>query len=126
MGAITLGLAGGILCYFSVDLIRNRWHIDDSLDVFAVHGVGGMLGSILLAVFASTALGGKGYAEGMTMGSQLVAQLGAVAFVALWSTVCTFLLAKLVTLVVPMRVTKDEDREGLDVASHSERSWELD
>ena len=126
MGSITLGLAGGIICYFAVDLIRNHWHIDDSLDVFAVHGIGGMLGSVLLAVFASTALGGKGYAEGMTMGSQLAAQLSAVAFVALWSGVCTFVLAKLVGFVMPMRVTKDEEREGLDVASHSERSWELD
>lgn len=126
MGAIALGLVGGCICYAAVAVIRNRWFIDDSLDVFAVHGVGGMLGSILLALFISPELGGKGYASGASMGGQFGAQLTAVAFVALWSCVWTFLLAKLVNLALPMRVTRDEERDGLDLASHSERSWEMD
>jgi len=125
-GAIILGALGAVICYFAIQLIKQKLHIDDSLDVFAVHGVGGILGSLLLAVFASDGLGGVGYGEGGGIGSQFVAQLIGVGAVALWSAVATAIIALMVSLVFPMRVTEDEEREGLDITSHGERAWELD
>ena len=124
--AILLGILAAVICYAAIQLVKQRLLIDDSLDVFAVHGVGGILGSILLGVLLSSDLGGTGYAEGMTMGSQLSGQLIAVGVVAAFSAVGTAILAKLVGLVIPMRVTQDEEREGLDITSHGERAWELD
>jgi Amt family ammonium transporter len=85
-----------------------------------------MLGSLLLAVFASTALGGTGYAEGMAMGSMLGAQALGVAVVAAYSAIATAICALAVSLLWPMRVSEDDERQGLDIASHGERGWELD
>lgn len=124
--AILLGAIAAPVCYAAIQLIKQRLHIDDSLDVFAVHGVGGMTGSILLGVFLSPALGGTGYAQGVTMGDQLLGQLAGVGIVALWSAVATAVLALAVSLFFPMRVSEDEEREGLDIASHGERAWEFD
>jgi Amt family ammonium transporter len=126
LGAIGLGVLGGACCFYAVGLIRNRIGIDDSLDVFAVHGVGGILGSILLAPFASAALGGVGYASGGGVGTQLLYQLIGIGAVALWSALCTLGLAMVISLFLPMRVSADHEREGLDLASHAERGWELD
>lgn len=124
--AIIFGAAAAPVCYGAIQLVKQRWHIDDSLDVFAVHGIGGMTGSTLLAIFLSPALGGVGYAEGMAMGGQLLGQLVAIAVVALWSAVATAILSLGVSLFFPMRVSEDEEREGLDIASHGERAWEFD
>jgi Amt family ammonium transporter len=124
--AIVLGILAAALCYPMIQVIKQRLKIDDSLDVFAVHGVGGITGSILLAVFISPSLGGIGYAEGMSMGSQLGAQLLGVGVVALWSAVASAILAVMVSIVLPMRVSDDAEREGLDINSHGERAWELD
>jgi len=124
--AVILGIVAACLCYPMIQLIKLKLLIDDSLDVFAVHGVGGIAGSILLAVFISPSLGGVGYAEGMSMGSQFFAQLAGVGAVALWSAVGSVILALMVSLVVPMRVSEDAEREGLDITSHGERAWEFD
>ena len=124
--AIVLGLAGSLVCYYAIQLVKIRSHIDDSLDVFAVHGVGGMLGSLLLAVFATEGFGGTGLAEGMTMGSQLGAQALGIAVVAIFSAIVTALVALGVSLFLPMRVDEEAERQGLDIASHGERGWELD
>lgn len=124
--AIVLGILAAGICYAAIQLIKQKLQIDDSLDVFAVHGVGGMLGSILLGIFLSSSFGGAGYAEGMTMSSQLTGQLIAVGVVALYSAIATIILAKLVGFAFPMRVSEDEEREGLDITSHGERAWELD
>ena len=121
-----LGAIGAAACFPMILLIKHKLEIDDSLDVFAVHGVGGIVGSLLLAVFASTALGGNGYAAGMGMASQIGAQLVGVLTVALWSGLATVLIAKLVALAFPMRVSEDDEREGLDLSSHGERAWEMD
>ncbi|MBT2185927.1 ammonium transporter [Sphingobium sp. H33] len=126
MGAIVLGLIAGLVCFYAVQLIRNRIGIDDSLDVFAVHGVGGIIGSILLAPLAMTSFGGVGYAEANGMITQLIAQIVGVGAVALWSAIWTVVLALVVSLFLPMRVNADAEREGLDLASHAERGWELD
>ncbi|MBW8784834.1 MAG: ammonium transporter [Novosphingobium sp.] len=124
--AIVFGAAAAAVCYPMIQLIKQRLEIDDSLDVFAVHGIGGMLGSVLLAVFLSPALGGTGYAPRMAMGSQLAAQLVGVGVVAVWSAVASAVLAVGVSLFLPMRVSEDTEREGLDLASHGERAWDID
>ena len=124
--AILFGIAGTGICYGAIQLVKQKLKIDDSLDVFAVHGVGGMTGSILLAVFLSDSLGGTGYAEGMTMGSQFIAQVAGVGVTLIWSAVVSAILAVMVSVLIPMRVTEDEEREGLDLSSHGERAWEMD
>lgn len=124
--AILFGIAAAAICYPMIQLIKFRLKIDDSLDVFAVHGVGGMTGSILLALFLAPSIGGTGYAEHMGLASQLVAQVIGVAVVVVFSAVATAILALGVNLAIPMRVSEDEEREGLDLTSHGERAWEMD
>ena len=124
--AILLGLAAAGVCYPMILLVKQKLKIDDSLDVFAVHGVGGMIGSILLAAFIAPALGGTGYAHGMDMARQFVAQIVGVGVVAIWSGIATVIAALMVSMVIPMRVSEDEEREGLDITSHGERAWEFD
>ncbi len=126
VGAIILGLAAGLVCFYAVHLVKGKLQIDDSLDVFAVHGVGGIMGSILLAVLASPSFGGNGYAEDMGMGSQLIAQLMGVGVVAAYSAVVTLIVGYMVSMVLPMRVSEDQERDGLDISSHGERAWDLD
>lgn len=126
VGAIILGLLAGVVCFYAVGLVKKTLQIDDSLDVFAVHGVGGIMGSILLAVLMSPAFGGNDYAEGMTMASQLGVQIKAVGIVAVYSAVVTLIVGYMVSMVLPMRVSEDAERDGLDIASHGERAWDLD
>ncbi len=126
MGALILGLLAGGICFYAVGLVKNTLGIDDSLDVFAVHGVGGMLGSILLAILASSTFDGQGYAEGMGMASQLWVQVKAVGAVAAWSAVVTLVIGYMVSMAIPMRVSEDAERDGLDISSHGERAWDLD
>ncbi|GGB86719.1 ammonium transporter [Novosphingobium endophyticum] len=124
--AILLGAAGAVLCYFAIQLVKQKLEIDDSLDVFAVHGVGGILGSLLLGVFMSESLGGVGYAERMTMGTQMAAQFVGVGVTILWSVIGSVILAVMASVLFPMRVSEDAEREGLDITSHGERAWEFD
>ncbi len=124
--AILFGVIATGVCYPMIQLVKKRLKIDDSLDVFAVHGVGGITGSLLLAVFLAPSLGGTGYAEGQTMIGQLASQGIGVGVVALWSAFATAVIAVLVSLIWPMRVSEDTEREGLDLASHGERAWEFD
>ena len=124
--AMAFGVVAATVCYATIQLVKQRLKIDDSLDVFAVHGVGGITGSIMLAFFLHPALGGTGYATGMGMTSQLGAQLAGVGVVALWSAVATAIVALAVSMLIPMRVSEDEERDGLDLASHGERAWEFD
>jgi len=124
--AAVFGLAGACVCYAMIQLVKQRWKIDDSLDVFAVHGVGGMIGSLGLAVAMSPALGGTGYAAGGSMGHQFIAQAVGVGGTAAWSAVVSYVLAVGLGKIMPMRATEDDEREGLDITSHGERAWELD
>jgi Amt family ammonium transporter len=125
-GAIMLGAIAAAVCFPMIQVVKSKLKIDDSLDVFAVHGVGGMTGSILLAVFMSEGFGGAGYDEGVTMVNQLAAQFVGVGVVAIWSAIASVVIALGVSLVLPMRVSEDDEREGLDLSSHGERAWELD
>ncbi len=125
-GAVIIGFLGALICFYAVGLVKGKLKIDDSLDVFAVHGVGGITGSLLLAVFASAAWGGAGYADGVSMFSQLWIQAKAVAIVAIWSAFGTIIIGYAVSLLFPMRVSEDSERDGLDISSHGERAWDLD
>jgi ammonium transporter, Amt family len=126
MGAILLGLLGGAVCFFAVQIIKQRIKIDDSLDVFAVHGVGGILGSLLMPIFFEETFGGGGFAEGVSMANQLVSQMVAVVAVGLWTAIMTLIAAWMVSMVLPMRVDEEAEHDGLDLSSHGERGWELD
>ena len=122
MAAIAIGFAAGLVCFLSVRWIKIRLKVDDSLDVFGVHGIGGMLGSLLVAFTALPELGGAGLAEGMTALSQLSAQALAVGVVAVWSGIATFILIKLLPSV---RATREEESDGLDLSEHGERAYDL-
>ena len=126
LGAIILGVLAGLVCFYAVHLVKGKLQIDDSLDVFAVHGVGGIMGSILLAILVSPTFGGNGYAEGMAMGSQLWAQVKGVGIVAVYSAVVTVIVGYMVSMVIPMRVSEEQERDGLDISSHGERAWDMD
>ncbi|MBX9883365.1 MAG: ammonium transporter [Novosphingobium sp.] len=123
--AILFGLAACAVCYPVMVLVKHRIAIDDSLDVFAISGIGGMTGSLLLALFLEPSLGGIGYNEGMGLARQLFAQAAGVGVVAAWSAIGTVICALAVAMVIPMRVTEDEEREGLDAASHGEQAWDF-
>ncbi|MCK0128270.1 ammonium transporter [Erythrobacter sp. F6033] len=124
--AIAIGAISAVVCYGAIQQVKNRWQIDDSLDVFAVHGVGGIVGTLLLAVFISPDLGGTGYFGEMTMTSQLSAQAIGIGAVALWSAVGTAIIALMVSIVFPLRVEEEDEQDGLDLANHGERGWDLD
>ncbi len=125
-GAILIGLASAVTCYGVSGLVKKYLQIDDMMNVFAVNGIGGIVGSLLLAVFASEKMGGVGYAEGAGMASQLWIQLKAIAIIVVWSAVATLIIGYMVSMVLPMRVSEAEENEGLDSASHGERAWEFD
>jgi Amt family ammonium transporter len=124
-GALILGVVAACVCYPMIQVIKSKLEIDDSLDVFAVHGVGGVTGSLLLAVFMSPDMGGTGTADYSIIG-QLGAQTIGVGVVAIWSALASVILALGVSWIMPMRVGEDAEREGLDIASHGERGWEMD
>ncbi|NCF51148.1 ammonium transporter [Gammaproteobacteria bacterium] len=124
-GAIVIGLTAGFVCFFATLTLKQKLHIDDSLDVFPVHGVGGMLGILLTAVFVSSSYGGMGLPEGVSIAQQLGVQaLGMVATIA-WCGGITFVLLKAINLVMPLRVTRDQETEGLDLVLHEERGYEI-
>jgi len=122
-GGIILGLAGGYICYVAVDLIRGKLGIDDSLDVFAVHGVGGVLGSLLVAVLATDAFSGMGLAEGITVGGQLLVQAKSILITVIWTAVASFIILKIAAVASGLRVNDDAELEGLDLSQHGERGY---
>ena len=123
VGALAIGLASGVLCYWAASSLKRRMGYDDSLDVFGVHGVGGFIGAILTGVFTAEAFGGSGLEAGI--GSQLGLQfIGAGATIA-YSGVLTFILAKAIDATMGLRVTAEEESEGLDLALHDERGFSL-
>ena len=123
--ALVIGSAGGAICYVMVGVVKRRFRIDDSLDVFAVHGVGGATGVLLTAVFVDAALGGAGLAEGRSMGGQVVIQLTGIAAILLWSLVVSFVIAKVVHAVTGLRVSAETEEQGLDLRLHGERGYNM-
>ena len=123
MGALVIGLAAGVVCFYATRLIKRVLVIDDSLDVFPVHGVGGSLGLLLCAVFVNASLGGAGYADGMNLGSQLGVQAWGLAATAIWTAAATWVILKVVGLITPLRVDEEDEIEGLDITQHEERGY---
>jgi Amt family ammonium transporter len=131
MGALVMGLLAGIICLWGVTGLKRMLRADDSLDVFGVHGVGGILGALLTGVFAAPSLGGQGVwdyttnamATGYSIGSQVLVQAHGVVVTVVWSGIVAFIAFKLVDIVIGLRVPEDEEREGLDITSHGESAY---
>lgn len=124
-GALVIGFLAGWVCFEATGLIKRKLFIDDSLDVFSVHGVGGFLGLLLTGIFASASLGLFGGQEDIEIGSQLLTQLIGGVAVLVWTAVLTFVILKVVDLIVTARVSDDEEDEGLDLTSFNERGYTL-
>jgi ammonium transporter, Amt family len=125
LGALAIGATAGVVCFLATNHMKRVFKVDDSLDVFPVHGVGGLIGTMLTGVFASAAFGGVGYPEKMTMGGQVLVQLWGVLATAVWSGVLTWILLKLTQALVGMRVDPEDETEGLDTALHNEKGYDL-
>lgn len=128
-GALVIGLAAGSVCFYATQYVKRVLKIDDSLDVFPVHGVGGILGTFMVGIFASTELGvfsGYGFAEGIeSIGGQLKVQLiGIVATIA-YTAIVTYVILKLVSVFTALRVSEEDEVEGLDTSSHEEKGYNL-
>jgi len=122
-GALAIGLSAGVICFLATGYIKRSLKIDDSLDVFPVHGVGGMLGTTLTGVFVASQLGGAGLSEGTSMGSQVFTQLIGVAATVTWTAIVTFVILKVVDAVVGLRVSEEEEIDGLDISQHEEKAY---
>ena len=125
MGALLIGLTAGVVCYLSTQFIKRVLRIDDSLDVFPVHGVGGVLGTLLAGVAVSAEFGGKGLAAGVTLGHQVTVQLIGVVSVVVYCGILTFVLLKVTQALVGLRVVPEIETEGLDLGEHDERGYNL-
>jgi Amt family ammonium transporter len=123
--AVLLGACGSLVCFVAVEIVKHRLKIDDSLDVFAVHGVGGILGSLLVSVLVSAGLGGAGYAGGMTMARQVGVQVLGVAAVCAWSAIASLVLVLICRVTVGLRAHDEDLEEGLDLSAHGERAYTI-
>ena len=128
-GAVVIGLSAGVVCYFATNFIKQTLKIDDSLDVFPVHGVGGALGTIMAGIFCSTQIGifsGNGFSNGITsIGSQVSVQMTGVLVTVIYTAVMSFILFKVVDSMVGLRVAEDDETQGLDLVLHNERGYDL-
>jgi len=124
VGALIIGTSAGVICYAATSFIKQVLKVDDSLDVFPVHGVGGILGTLLAGVFVGT-LGGAGLAEGMTMGGQVWIQFIGVVVTFVYCAVLSWIILKLVDAVIGLRVTEEEETQGLDIVLHDETGYNL-
>ncbi|MDB5651082.1 MAG: ammonia channel [Hyphomicrobiales bacterium] len=124
-GAIVLGVSGSLVCFFAVDFVKHRLMIDDSLDVFAVHGLGGILGTLLVAVLAHPSLHGVGYGATGSVSSQFMTQVLGVIAVMAWSAIATAIIIGALRMTMGLRATPDEIDEGLDLTYHGERGYTL-
>ena len=123
LGAIILGFLAGLICYFMCAVIKQRLRIDDALDVFAVHGVGGIMGSLLVALLGTAAFGGTGVDNALP---QLIIQLKAVGFTLVWSTVGTLIIIAIVKATVGLRIDQEAEHQGQDQAEHGETAYHLE
>ncbi|WP_193174384.1 ammonium transporter [Oricola nitratireducens] len=123
VGSIVLGLMVSPICYFFVTTIKSKFGYDDSLDVFGVHGIGGMVGAIMTGVLTASSLGGIGFGEGVTMGAQVMAQFKGVIVTILWSGIGSLILIYITKAITGIRATEEAEREGLDLASHGESAY---
>jgi Amt family ammonium transporter len=123
LGAVVIGGCAGLVCFFATQLLKRKLEIDDSLDVSPVHGVGGVIGSLLTGVFAAVSLGGSGFTVQPTIGAQLGVQALGVVAAAAWCASLTWVILKVLKAVVGLRVAEEQETEGLDLAEHGERGY---
>ncbi|MDO8940771.1 MAG: ammonium transporter [Methylicorpusculum sp.] len=122
-GALAIGITAGVVCFCATQIVKRKLKIDDSLDVFPVHGVGGIVGSLLTGVFAATSMGGLGLAEGVSIFDQVKVQALAVLVTIGWSALFSYLILKVLELTIGLRVTNDEEEQGLDIVMHEETGY---
>ena len=122
VGALVIGLAAGVICVWGVTSLKRMLKVDDSLDVFGVHGVGGIVGALLTGIFNAKVLGGPGV-DGMTMLGQLWVQVEAVVITIVWTTIVALIAYKISDALLGLRVTEEEEREGLDITTHGESAY---
>ena len=125
MGALIIGASAGLVCFLATNFIKRTLRIDDSLDVFPVHGVGGILGTLFAGVLVAEQFGGAGLADGMTIGSQLGVQAIGVLAVLAWTAIATFVILKVIQVVIGLRVDEQEETEGLDISQHEETGYNM-
>ncbi len=123
LGALAIGVTAGLVCFWATQTMKRKLHIDDSLDVFPVHGVGGLIGTLLTGVFAAASLGGLGLPEGTTMASQVGVQLAGVVATLVWSGGLSYVLLKVIDVAIGLRVNSEQETEGLDLVMHEERGY---
>jgi Amt family ammonium transporter len=123
IGGVAIGAIAGVVCFGATQFLKRTLRIDDSLDVSPVHGVGGVVGTILTGIFVDASFGGVGYANGMTMSSQVMVQALAVVATAAWCGVVTWGILKVIDATVGLRVSEEQESEGLDLAQHGERGY---
>jgi Amt family ammonium transporter len=122
-GAIVIGLAAGVVCFFATQFLKRVLHLDDSLDVSPVHGVGGVVGTLLTGIFAATSLGGVGFAVQAGMGAQVGVQALGIGVSILWCGIVTWLLLKVLDATLGLRVSEESETQGLDLTEHGERGY---
>jgi len=122
MGALIIGLLAGFLCLWGVNGLKKMLGADDSLDVFGIHGVGGILGGLLTGILAAPGLGGAG-GEDFSIAGQLLVQAKAMGLTIVWSGVVAFVAIKIVDMTIGLRVSEEAEREGLDITSHGESAY---
>jgi len=125
MGALAIGAAAGLGCFLASTKLKRAIGYDDSLDAFGVHAIGGIVGALLTGVFAAKSLGGVGLADGMTISSQVVVQFKAVLITIGYTAVASFIILKVIDMVIGLRVTEEEETQGLDLSLHDERGYNL-
>lgn len=125
MGALAIGFASGVICFFAATSMKKALGYDDSLDAFGVHGVGGVVGAVLTGVFCAPYLGGQGFDGDHTMATQVVAQVMSIVVTVVYCGVLSFILLKGIDLTVGLRVSQDDERQGLDLALHGEEGYIL-
>ncbi|HYQ39706.1 MAG TPA: ammonium transporter [Pseudomonas sp.] len=123
MGALVIGLSSGVICFFCATSLKRKLGYDDSLDAFGVHGIGGIVGALLTGVFAAPALGGFGTVE--DIGAQLFTQFKGVAFTVVYTAIVTFVILKVLDLLIGLRVSEEGETVGLDLSEHNERGYNL-
>ena len=126
MGAIVIGIAAGLFCFWGATSLKHKLGYDDSLDAFGVHGIGGIVGALLTGIFADASLGGMGLAEGTNIGAQFWVQLVGVLVTIVYSGVLSFIILKIVDATIGLRVDEDDELTGLDISQHNEQGYNLE
>ncbi|MCF6204762.1 MAG: ammonia channel protein, partial [Methylococcaceae bacterium] len=123
LGALAIGATAGVVCFYATQYLKRSLKIDDSLDVFPVPGVGGITGSLLTGVFAASSFGGLGLAEGVSIADQVGVQALAIVVTICWSAIFSYIILKIIDLLIGLRVTEEEEVVGLDIVLHEETGY---